>query len=148
LYTFLLVGIGGFIDSILRYTLSGWIQNNFVNFPVGTLVVNVSSSFLLGLIMYLSEYQGFFGEETRIFLTIGLIGGYTTLSTFSYKSFRLLDDSKLTLMVINLMATVLFSMFAVYLRKIVALNFGTYMLRELDEKGISGYIIVNIHWRI
>jgi len=81
-------------------------------------------------------------------LTIGLIGGYTTLSTFSYKSFRLLDDSKLTLMVINLMATVLFSMFAVYLRKIVALNFGTYMLRELDEKGISGYIIVNIHWRI
>ena len=148
MYTFLLVGIGGFIDSILRYTLSGWIQNNFVNFPVGTLVVNVSSSFLLGLIMYLSEYQGFFGEETRIFLTIGLIGGYTTLSTFSYKSFRLLDDSKLTLMVINLMATVLFSMFAVYLRKIVALNFGTYMLRELDEKGISGYIIVNIHWRI
>jgi CrcB protein len=131
LYTFLLVGIGGFIDSILRYTLSGWIQNNFVNFPVGTLVVNVSSSFLLGLIMYLSEYQGFFGEETRIFLTIGLIGGYTTLSTFSYESFRLLDDSKLTLMAINLMATVLFSMFAVYLGKIVALNFGTYLLRGI-----------------
>ena len=148
MYTLLLVGIGGFIGSILRYTLSGWVQNNFVNFPVGTLVVNVSGSFLLGLIMYLSEYQGLFGEETRIFLTIGLIGGYTTLSTFSYESFRLLDDSKLTLMAINLMATVLFSMFAVYLRKIVALNFGTYMLRELDEKGISGYIIVNIHWRI
>ena len=131
MYTFLLVGIGGFIGSILRYTLSGWIQNNFVNFPVGTLVVNVSGSFLLGLIMYLSEYQGFFGEKTRIFLTIGLIGGYTTLSTFSYESFRLLDDSKLTLMVINLMATVLFSMFAVYLGKIVALNFGTYMLRGI-----------------
>jgi len=115
----------------LRYTLSGWIPNNFVNFPVGTLVVNVSSSFLLGLIMYLSEYQGFFGEETRIFLTIGLIGGYTTLSTFSYESFRLLDDSKLKLMAINLMATVLFSMFAVYLGKIVALNVGTYLLRGL-----------------
>ena len=131
MYTFLLVGIGGFIGSILRYTLGGWIQNNFVNFPVGTLVVNVSGSFLLGLVMYLSEYQGFFGEEARIFLTIGLIGGYTTLSTFSYESFRLLDDSKLTLMVINLMATVLFSMFAVYLGKIVALNFGTYMLRGI-----------------
>ena len=81
--------------------------------------------------MYLSEYQGFFGEETRIFLIIGLIGGYTTLSTFSYESFRLLDDSKLTLMAINLMATVLFSMFAVYLGKIVALNFGTYLLRGI-----------------
>jgi CrcB protein len=125
------ISIGGFIGSILRYTLSGWIPNNFVNFPVGTLVVNVSSSFLLGLIMYLSEYQGFFGEETRIFLPIGLIGGYTTLSTFSYESFRLLDDSKLTLMVINLMATVLFSMFAVYLGKIVALNVGTHLLRGI-----------------
>ncbi len=131
MYTFLLVGIGGFIGSILRYTLGGWIQNNFVNFPVGTLVVNVSGSFLLGLIMYLSEYQGFFGEETRIFLTIGLIGGYTTLSTFSYESFRLLDGSKLTLMTAYLMATILFSMFAVYLGKIVALNVGTYLLREI-----------------
>ncbi len=131
MYTFLLVGIGGFIGSILRYTLGGWIQNNFVNFPVGTLVVNVSGSFLLGLIMYLSEYQGFFGEETRIFLTIGLIGGYTTLSTFSYESFRLLDGSKLTLMTAYLMATVLFSMSAVYLGKIVALNVGTYLLREI-----------------
>ena len=131
MYILLLVGIGGFIGSILRYTLSGWVQNNFVNFPVGTLVVNISGSFLLGLIMYLSEYQGFFGEETRIFLTIGLIGGYTTLSTFSYESFRLLDDSKLKLMAINLMATVLFSMFAVYLGKIVALNVGTYLLRGL-----------------
>ena len=131
MYTLLLVGIGGFIGSILRYTLSGWVQNNFINFPVGTLVVNISGSFLLGLIMHLSEYQGFFGEETRIFLTIGLIGGYTTLSTFSYESFRLLDDSKLKLMAINLMATVLFSMFAVYLGKIVALNVGTYLLRGI-----------------
>ncbi len=131
MYTLLLVGIGDFIGSILRYTLSGWVQNNFVNFPVGTLVVNISGSFLLGLIMYLSEYQGFFGEETRIFLTIGLIGGYTTLSTFSYESFRLLDDSKLKLMAINLMVTVLFSMFAVYLGKIVALNVGTYLFRGI-----------------
>jgi CrcB protein len=131
LYTLLLVGIGGFIGSILRYTLSGWAYNNFVNFPVGTLAVNVSGSFLLGLIMYLSEYQGLFGKETRIFLTIGLIGGYTTLSTFSYESSRLLDDSKITLMAINLMATVLFAMFTVYLGKIVALNFGTYLLRGI-----------------
>ena len=131
MYILLLVGIGGFIGSILRYTLSGWVQNNFVNFPVGTLAVNVSGSFFLGLIMYLSEYQELFGEETRIFLTIGLIGGYTTLSTFSYESFRLLDDSKLKLMAINLMVTVLFSMFAVYLGKIVALNVGTYLFRGI-----------------
>jgi len=128
-YTLLLVGIGGFIGAILRYVLGGWIQNSFVNFPVGTLVINTTGSFFLGLIMYLSEYQGLFDDETRIFLTIGLISGYTTLSTFGYESFRLLDDSKFTLMAINVVSTVLFSILAVYLGKIVALKYGTYLLR-------------------
>lgn len=129
MYTILLVGIGGFIGATLRYVLGGWIQNGFVNFPVGTLTINTIGSFFLGLVMYLSEYQGLFSEETRIFLTIGVIGAFTTLSTFGYESFRLLDDSKLTLLAINLVSTVLFSMLAVYLGKIVALNFSTYLLR-------------------
>jgi CrcB protein len=124
-YTLLLVGIGGFIGAILRYVLGGWIQNSFVNFPVGTLVINTTGSFFLGLIMYLSEYQGFFDDKTRIFLTIGILGAFTTLSTFGYESFRLLDDSKLFLMAINVVATVLFSMLAVYLSKILALSLGT-----------------------
>jgi len=127
-YTLLLVGIGGFIGAILRYVLGGWIQNSFVSFPIGTLVINITGSFFLGLIMYLSEYQGFFDEETRIFLTIGILGAFTTLSTFGYESFRLLDGSKLTLMAINVVSTVLFSMLAVYLGKIVALSIGTYIL--------------------
>lgn len=79
--------------------------------------------------MYLSEYQGMFSDETRIFLTIGILGGFTTLSTFGYESFRLLDDSKFTLMAINVISTVLFSIMAVYLGKIVALSIGTYLLR-------------------
>jgi CrcB protein len=128
-YTLLLVGIGGFIGAILRYVLGGWIQNSFVNFPVGTLIINTTGSFFLGLIMYLSEYQGFFDDKTRIFLTIGIIGAFTTLSTFGYESFRLLDDSKLFLMVINVVTTVLFSMLAVYLGKILALGLRTYLLR-------------------
>jgi CrcB protein len=128
-YTILLVGIGGFIGAILRYVIGGWIQNGFVNFPVGTLFINTTGSFFIGLIMYLSEYQGLFSDETRIFLTIGVLGGYTTLSTFGYESFRLLDDSKFALMAINVVSTVLLSMLAVYLGKIVALRFGTYLFR-------------------
>jgi len=128
-YTLLLVGIGGFIGAILRYVLGGWIQNSFVNFPVGTLVINTTGSFFIGLIMFLSEYQGLFSDDTRIFLTIGILGGYTTLSTFGYESFRLLDDSKLVLMTINVVSTVLLSMLAVYIGKIVALSIGTYLLR-------------------
>lgn len=128
MYTILLVGIGGFIGAILRYTLGGWIQNSFVNFPVGTLAVNTIGSFFLGLIMYLSEYEGVFSDQTRIFLTIGMLGAFTTLSTFGYESFRLLDDSKLALMAINVVSTVLFSMLAVYLGKIVALSVSSYLL--------------------
>ncbi|MDQ1253312.1 MAG: fluoride exporter [Euryarchaeota archaeon] len=128
MYTILLIGIGGFIGSILRYILGGWIQNSFVNFPVGTLAINTIGSFFLGLIMYHSEYQGFFSNETRIFLTIGILGAFTTLSTFGYESFRLIDDSKLTLMAINVVSTVLFSMLAVYLGKIVALSISSYLL--------------------
>ena len=129
MYTLLLVGLGGFIGAILRYVLGGWIQNSFINFPVGTLVINTTGSFFIGLIMYLSEYQGLFSDDTRIFLTIGILGGYTTLSTFGYESFRLLDDSKFELMTINVVSTVLFSIMAVYLGKIVALSIGSYLLR-------------------
>jgi CrcB protein len=128
-YTLLLVGLGGFIGAILRYVLGGWIQNSFINFPVGTLVINTTGSFFIGLIMYLSEYQGLFSDDTRIFLTIGILGGYTTLSTFGYESFRLFDDSKFELMTINVVSTVLFSIMAVYLGKIVALGIGSYLLR-------------------
>lgn len=128
MYTIILVGIGGFIGAILRYVLGGWIQNSFVNFPVGTLTINTVGSFFLGLIMYLSEYQGVFSDQTRIFLTIGILGAFTTLSTFGYESFRLLDDSKLTLMAINVVSTMLFSMLAVYLGKIVALSVSSYLL--------------------
>lgn len=131
MYTFLLIGIGGFIGAILRYALGGWIQDSFINFPFGTLFVNVVGSFFLGLIMFLSEYQGLFSEETRVFLTIGVLGAFTTLSTFSYESFRLFDNSKLMLMAINLVSTVLFSMFAIYMGKIVALRLSTYLLRGI-----------------
>jgi CrcB protein len=122
LYTIILIGIGGFIGAILRYTIGGWVQDNFVSFPFGTLAVNILGSFFLGLVMYLSEYQGIFNEETRVFLTIGILGAFTTLSTFSYESFRLLDNSNIMLLVINIVATVVLSIFAVYLGKTVALS--------------------------
>lgn len=128
MYTILLVGIGGFIGATLRYVFGGWIQNSFVNFPVGTLTINTIGSFFLSLIMYFSEYQGLFSDQTRIFLTIGILGAFTTLSTFGYESFRLLDDSKLMLMSINVVSTVLFSIMAVYLGKTVALGVSSYLV--------------------
>ncbi len=91
----LVVGIGGFIGSVLRYWLAGfvhrWAQDAF---PAGTLVVNVLGCFALGAVMYLVEYREFFRAELRLFVTIGLLGGFTTFSTFGYETFALLRDSE------------------------------------------------------
>lgn len=122
MYILLLIGIGGFIGAILRYLVSGWVQNGISYFPLGTLSVNVIGSFFLSVILYLTENKGFFSEETRIFLTIGILGAFTTMSTFSYESFRLLEGKETLYLSINIIATVLLTLFAVLLGKIFVLS--------------------------
>lgn len=120
----LLVGIGGFIGAILRFVLSGWIQSGVTSFPLGTLGVNFIGSFFLSLILYLSEYRGFFSEEVRIFLTIGILGSFTTMSTFSFESFKLLEQGELGTLSLNVMGTLFLTFLAVYLGKILVVNLG------------------------
>lgn len=122
MHILLLVGIGGFIGAILRYLVSGWIQNGISYFPLGTLSVNVIGSFFLSVILYLTENKGVFSEETRIFLTIGMLGAFTTMSTFSYESFRLLEGKETLYLSINIIATILLTLFAVLLGKIFVLS--------------------------
>ena len=115
----LIVGLGGFFGAILRYWVSGWIQSGFISFPFGTLGVNFIGSLLLALIMYTSEYRGVFGEETRVFLTIGVLGSFTTMSTFSFESMKLLEQSEHMLFGLNLVGTVTLCLLAVYLGKVM-----------------------------
>ncbi|MBI5553636.1 MAG: fluoride efflux transporter CrcB [Candidatus Diapherotrites archaeon] len=124
MYLIWLIGIGGFLGAIARYLVGGWIQNGITAFPLGTLTVNFSGSLLLGLIMYSSEYLGFFSEETRVFLTIGFLGAFTTMSTFSYESFRLMEQNNWVLFGINVAGTILLTIFAVYLAKLAVLKIG------------------------
>jgi CrcB protein len=119
----LIIGIGSFIGGILRYWVSGWVQSGALTFPLGTLVVNFIGSLVLSLIMYLSEHAGLFSEEIRIFWTIGLLGSFTTMSTFSYESFRLLEQNENMLFGLNMVGTVILTLAAVYLGKLVVLNF-------------------------
>ena len=122
MYTILLIGVGGFIGSILRYLVSGWIQNGIISFPVGTLGVNFIGSFFISLIMYMSEYRSLFGEETRLFLTIGLLGSFTTMSAFSFESFKLLEQKETLLFMVNIIGTIFLTLFAVFLGKILVIN--------------------------
>jgi len=120
----LLVGFGGFVGAILRYWLSSLIQSNFITFPAGTLFVNFLGSFLLALIMYASEHRGVFNEETRICLTVGVLGTFTTMSTFSYESIKLLEQSEHMMFGFNLLGNVSLCLLAIYLGKFLVVGMG------------------------
>ena len=119
----LIIGIGSFIGGILRYWVSGWVQSGVLTFPLGTLVVNFIGSLVLSVIMYLSERVGLFSEEIRIFWTIGLLGSFTTMSTFSYESFRLLEQNENMLFGLNIVSTLILMLSAIYMGKFIVLNF-------------------------
>ncbi|MCH8156428.1 MAG: fluoride efflux transporter CrcB [Nitrospinae bacterium] len=118
----LIIGIGSFIGGILRFFISGWIQSGAITFPLGTLGVNFIGSLVLSLIMYLSEYAGLFSEEVRVFWSIGLLGSFTTMSTFSYESFRLLEQKETLLFSLNIAGTLILTIAAIFLGKIIVLN--------------------------
>jgi CrcB protein len=92
----LVVALGGAFGAMARYGLSGWVQG-FMNttFPLGTLVVNVVGSFLLGFALYLLESTAP-TTEVRSFVTIGFLGAFTTFSTFSYEAVVLLQGGEWT----------------------------------------------------
>jgi len=119
----LIIGIGSFIGGVLRYWLSGWVQSGVLTFPLGTLSVNFIGSLVLSLIMHLSEHMGLFSEEVRVFWTIGLIGSFTTMSTFSYESFQLLEQNENILFGLNVFSTLILSLAAIYIGKIIVINF-------------------------
>ena len=120
----LLVGLGGFVGAILRYWISGWIQSGFVTFPVGTLAVNFLGSLVLSLIMYATQYRGLLGDEARIFLAIGVLGSFTTMSTFSFESMKLLEQSEHMMFGLNIVGTVCLCLLAIYLGKVLVLAIG------------------------
>ena len=92
---YLAVGIGGCLGSLARYWLSGAVYRYMGGgFPYGTLAVNVLGCFLLGGIMGLVEYRQLFSPNVRVFLTIGILGGFTTFSTFGFETFALLRDQQ------------------------------------------------------
>ena len=80
----LAIGAGGFVGAILRYLISGLVQNlsGSIRFPFGTLAVNVIGCLFIGLLVYLVETRSMFGAAARMFVFIGLLGSFTTFSTF------------------------------------------------------------------
>ena len=112
----LYVAVGSALGGVARYLIGGFAQRMFdTAFPVGTLLVNVSGSFLLGAIIRYALETPAITPEIRALLTIGVCGGYTTFSTFSYEAVALLEDGEWTRAGMYLFASVLLSLVATVL---------------------------------
>ncbi len=86
----LLVALGGALGATLRYLVTSWVQQRVDFFPWGTLVVNLLGSFLIGVVLELTV-RGFLSSQARLFLAVGLLGGFTTFSSFSWETLALLE---------------------------------------------------------
>ena len=113
------VGLGGALGSMLRYLLDGWVQRGILAFPLGTLVVNVSGCLAIG----------FFAERLadaaidpafRTAVLVGVLGGFTTFSTFSYETLRLVESRQHGAALLNVTASVLACLAAAWIGQLIA----------------------------
>lgn len=111
------IGLGGFLGSIGRFVVAGFFNrlSPALAFPIGTLAVNILGCFLIGLLHGLAESRNILGTDTRIFLFIGVLGGFTTYSTFGLESLALLKDGAMLKASANIIIHVFVGLAAVWL---------------------------------
>ena len=116
--SYLWVGIGGALGSITRFWLSGLIAQRFgESFPVGTLVINITGSLVIGILAAMGMPEGriYLQPGVREFLMIGLCGGYTTFSSFSLQTLNLANDGEWLYAGLNVIFSVVLCLIAVWL---------------------------------
>ena len=119
--TLLFIGVAGFLGAVLRYGVGGFIYKYAgTTLPYGTLVVNVVGSLLLGFLMEFTLRSALIPGELRMAIGIGFLGALTTFSTFSYETFRYIEEGSAFLATVNIASNLLLCLFAVWLGIVVA----------------------------
>lgn len=109
------IAIAGAAGAVGRYALSGFVSDRTTGaFPWGTFIVNVSGSFALALVFTLLTERYLPHPNLRAALTVGFLGAYTTYSTYALESVRLAEDGALALAALNVIATVVAAVVAIY----------------------------------
>ena len=114
------VAVGSAVGGASRFLLSSFIQQRAGTFPVGTLIINITGSLILGFLMRYALGSASVSPETRALLTTGFCGGYTTFSTFSYETIALMEDGDYRRAAIYVVASVVVSLAATFLGIIAA----------------------------
>jgi CrcB protein len=117
----LVIGMGGFLGAVSRYGVAVWIGQRWGrSFPLGTFVINVSGSFLIGLLMPLLTERFIVNPQWRLLLVVGFLGAYTTFSTFEYETGALLKDGQWLYAGLNVMGSVVAGFIALKIGEIIA----------------------------
>jgi CrcB protein len=117
----LLVGVGGFVGTLFRYWLSGVIARRYgETFPLGTLVVNAIGCFIIGFLFYFFYDRSLTTPTARTVVLIGVIGGFTTFSSYGLQTFTLLRDGELFLALVNVVASNALGLALVWLGYVLA----------------------------
>lgn len=117
------IALGGAIGTVARFWLSGTISERWgETFPTGTLVVNITGSFLIGFLASLTGPQGSWlaPSELRAFLMIGICGGYTTFSSFSLQTLDLMRDREWLYAGLNILGSVALCLVATWFGQVIA----------------------------
>lgn len=119
LLTLLLIALGGLTGALARYGLSGLVQGDRINFPFGTLVVNLIGCFIMGLMVYFIR-QSLLHSELRSLLGYGFLGAFTTFSAFSAETLNLVIEGNYSTALLYICASMLGSLAAVTLGYLLA----------------------------
>jgi CrcB protein len=121
LYSVIFVALGGALGSVSRYLLGTWTQtlSRSIDFPYGTLTVNLIGCFLIGVLSQLAETRGAFTAESRAFIFIGILGGFTTFSSFGNETINLFRDGEMLNALVNIGANVIVGLLLVWLGRTV-----------------------------
>ena len=106
MWRILLIGLAGLFGTLGRYWLSGVAARRFgETFPVGTLLVNVTGCFLAGFLFYLMQERFLVNQTVRTVILVGLLGGFTTFSSFGLQTFTLIRDSQFGYAALNIIVS-------------------------------------------
>lgn len=117
-----LVGVGSLIGGVLRYSLSNWVHRVLDNpwFPYGTLAVNGLGCLVIGFLAGLAESRSAFTSETRMFIFVGILGGFTTFSSFALETFSLARDTQSAAALLNIGLQLALGLAAVWIGNVMA----------------------------
>lgn len=116
----LIVGIGGFLGTVARFVIARYFQYNVSSvFPWSTFIVNIAGCLLIGLIYGITEKGEFLSSDSRLFLTVGICGGFTTFSTFSNDSFLLVQEQEWVRLALYTSLSVFLGLMAVYVGRVM-----------------------------